>query len=143
MSASPDMGPVLLPDGDTLPPPPASMLTAVLDLISSRLALMRLESKEVLSQWVKSALLFVIAAFLAVCAWALILAGLVSWIATAAGWSWHWVALGMGAGHLILAWVLTQLAKPAQNTPFPLTRSEFKKDRQWIENLQKPRKPSA
>lgn len=143
MSHPPDIDPPDTAGHGAVPPPPANTLTAILDLIASRVALVRLESKEVVGHGVRSLLLYIAAGICAVFAWALLVAGLVTWISEAAGWPWHWVALGAAACHAIAAWILMVFAKPATIDTFPLTRSEFQKDRQWLESFQKPRKPNA
>lgn len=104
-------------------------------LIASRIALIELESKDAVRQGARSAIMIVAAVFCAVFAWALLLAGGVSLIAVAADWPWYLVALGVAALHLLVAFVLVNRARPAALTAFPVTRSEFNKDRQWIENF--------
>ena len=104
-------------------------------LIASRIALIELESKDAVRQGARSAIMIVTALICVVFGWALLLAGAVSLIAVVGDWPWYWVALGIAAAHLLVAFVLVKLAKPAQITAFPVTRSEFNKDRQWIENF--------
>jgi uncharacterized membrane protein YqjE len=143
MSHPPDNDPPPAPAGPGAVPPLPTAVTSILDLIASRVAIILLESKETAGQWTRRLLLFVIAGLCALFAWALLVAGLVTWISEAAGWPWHWVALGAAVCHGIAAWISTLFAKPSASETFPITRSEFKKDRQWIESFQKPRKPSA
>ena len=115
--------------------PPANWREALMALIASRIALIELESKDAVRQSARSAVMIVAAVFCGIFAWALLLAGGVSLIAVTADWPWYLVALGVAALHLLVAFILIKLAKPAAITAFPVTRSEFKKDRQWIENF--------
>ena len=115
--------------------PPANWREALMALIASRIALIELESKDAVRQGARSAIMIVAAVICAVFAWALLLAGGVSLIAVIADWPWYLVALGVAALHLLVAFVLVKSAKPNAITAFPVTRSEFNKDRQWIENF--------
>ena len=124
------------------PAPPANWRVALMDLIASRLALIQLESKDLVRQGIRHVICLVAACFCLFFTWALGVAGLVALIAHAAGWPWHWVALAAAGLHLLSAVILAQLAKPAGVSAFPVTRSEFQKDREWIENLQKTKKSS-
>lgn len=127
-------------DGE--PPPPANWREALLALVSSRIALIQLESKDAardaggrLARWVA-------VLFCAFFTWALFLAGSVALIAKTAGWPWHGVALAAAALHLLAAVILAKSAKTPAAPSFPVTRAEFQKDREWIENFQKTRKSS-
>ena len=104
-------------------------------LIASRIALIELESKDAVKHGARSFIMIVAAVICGVFAWALLLAGGVSLIAVAADWPWYWVALGVAALHLLVGFVLFKMALPAAIPAFPVTRSEFNKDRQWIENF--------
>ena len=53
---------------------------------------------------------------------------------------WDQVAIGVAVLHLLAGIILARLAKPSAATAFPVTRAEFKKDREWIENFQKTKK---
>lgn len=109
-------------------------------LIASRFELIQLESKEIARGGVRCAVFIAAAGFSAIFAWGLLVAGGISLIADAAGWAWNWVAIGAAIIHLIAAVILARLAKPSDSTAFPVTRAEFKKDREWIENFQNPKK---
>ncbi len=109
-------------------------------LIASRVALIQLESKDATRAGAKKAgmLLAVIGC---VCfAWLLLLAGGVSLIATILHWPWSWVAIGLAMLHLVIAVILAKLATTPGSSSFPVTRAEFQKDREWIENFQKAKK---
>ncbi len=109
-------------------------------LIAARVALVQLESKEIAKDGAKRASLLLAAVGLVFFGWTLLLAGVVALLATATGWPWSWVAIGLAILHLLLAFVFAKLAKPSEKPSFPFTRAEFQKDREWIENFQKTSK---
>jgi hypothetical protein len=109
-------------------------------LVASRVALIQLESKDVARGASKRAILIAAACGCAFAAWMLLLAGGVSIISQSTGWPWSWVAVGLAAIHLLVGVILAQTAKSAGGDSFPATRAEFQKDREWIENFNKPKK---
>jgi MFS family permease len=66
--------------------------------------------------------------------WALLLAGGLGW-AAAAGLPWHWIAIGTGLLHLLVALILAILLALPSPPAFPLTRHELEQDRAWLEQL--------
>lgn len=117
-------------------PLPENWREALLGLISSRLALIRLESKEAAASGAKRAILLVLALGGLFFGWVLFLAGIVACIAAAAGWAWYWVALGAAALHFVISAAFIMIAKSGGKPTFTHTRNEFKKDREWIEKFQ-------
>jgi uncharacterized membrane protein YqjE len=109
-------------------------------LIASRVALIQLESKDAATSVARVMLFWGAALCCAVFAWALLAAGAVAAIAQAMHWPWHGVALAAGVLHLLAGTLLAILGKPAMGSAFAFTRAEFKKDREWIENLHKNKK---
>ena len=109
-------------------------------LIATRFALIELESKDLAKAGVRCASLIAAACGCFIFTWALLLAGSVSLISEMTGWPWNRVALAAAALHLLAGIILARLAKPAGESSFPVTRAEFQKDREWIENYQKTRK---
>lgn len=113
-------------------------------LIAARFALIRHECKSALRDRTKAITSFVIATFLAFFAWALLLTGSIAAISIACNWPWHVVSLVFAALHLMAAIILVKAASSAAKTePFPHTRSEFKKDCEWLESLQNDRKSKS
>ncbi len=112
-------------------------------LVSSRIALIELESKEAAKGGARRAIALMAAIICVFFTWALLLAGGIAAISAATGWPWHWVAMAGAAIHLLAAIILIRRAKPSDQPAFPVTRSEFQKDREWIENLQKTRKSNV
>ena len=111
-------------------------------LVAARLALIELESKEAAQAAGRRTALIGAACACVFFTWALLLAAGVSLISRTSGWPWDWVAAGLAALHLLVGIVLAQSAKSSGNPAFPVTRAEFKKDREWIENFNKDKKSS-
>ena len=123
-------------------PAPANWQTALDTLITSRLSLIQLESKEAVSKTTRS-LVFIAAAALAILfAWGLILVATIQLIHLTTFWPEHWIALGLGFLHLLLALILVNLAKPSHKSAFSVTRAEFQKDREWLHQLLNTKKSS-
>ncbi len=116
---------------------PSNWMEAVAALIQTRLTLILIEFRELAQERVRSLVSLVIAAILLFYTWGLILAGGVAAIAALTQWPWYWIALITAGIHLLIAIILVKLPKAEQKEPFSITRSEFKKDREWIETLKK------
>ncbi len=123
-----------------LDPVPNNWREAIMGLIASRISLIQLESKDVGKGAVMWALRIAVACACLFSAWMLLLAGGVAAVADVTQCPWYWVAIGVALLHLVAAFVLFRLLKPSENPVFPVTRSEFQKDREWIENFQKIKK---
>lgn len=110
-------------------------------LLSARTAIIRHELKLALKCRARAVASLVIAAILAFFTWALFLAGSIAAISGASGWPWHLVTLGFAVLHLLVAGILLLTASSSAKSPsFPVTRSEFKKDCEWLESLQNKKK---
>lgn len=112
------------------------------EFLNARLELFRLEARQAGRNAARRVGLVVFAVGSALLCWALVMAGLIGLIAALASWPWHFVALALGGAHLLAAGLaLLALRKPSGD-PFPLTRSELEKDREWLNRLfQKTPKP--
>ena len=129
------------PDG--LPTPhrsPANWREALLLLISSRVDLIELESKDFTKDAIRKISRLVAALFCGIFSWALLLAGGIALISRETHWPWSWVTLAVGGLHLLACLIFAMGARSSGAPAFPVTRSEFKKDREWIENLNTTRK---
>lgn len=109
-------------------------------LVAARVSLIQLESKDVAKEASRRAALIGAACVSGVITWGLLLVGCISLIAELGGWPWNRVALAAAALHLLLAFIFIRLSKSSGASAFPITRNEFQKDREWIENFQKTRK---
>lgn len=140
MNQSSDIGPT--PGQESASPriAPANWREALMGLIAARYALIEFESKDLAQRGVRRATWVVAAGICAIFAWTLLLAGGISWIADSSGWRWYVVAMGAALLHLLGGIVFASMAKPSVKTAFPITRAEFQKDREWIENFHKAKK---
>ena len=120
---------------------PANWRQAIATLVTSRIALIQLEARESVRHGVKRALRIIAAILCLFFGWTLLLAGTVTALSAFTGWAWHWVAIAAALAHLIGAAILVAVSRSSQPM-FSLTRAEFKKDRQWFENLQNSDKSS-
>jgi len=122
---------------DRAEPQPTGFKSSLHALVSARIALIRHEVKQAMKDRARAVTSLMVAALLIFFCWALLLAGSIAAIAIATGWQWHLVALCFAALHLMAAIVLVKSASTAaKSDPFPITRSEFKKDCEWLESLQ-------
>lgn len=119
---------------------PSNWREAITSLIAARVALIQLEAQEAARHGAKRAVGIAVGALSALFAWILLLAGAIGAVSAATGWAWHWLALGTGGLHALLAIILIFSLKKSSHAAFSLTRAEFQKDREWIENLQTNRK---
>jgi MFS family permease len=122
---------------------PANWREALFALFVSRIALIECESKDAAKHAARRAILLGALVCCVFFMWALLLAGAIAAIAITSGWPWYWLAIGTGAIHMLAAILLAKAAQAPAKPAFPVTRAEFKKDREWIENLQKTPKSNA
>ena len=118
----------------------ANWREALMALIAARVALIQLESQAAAKEGGKRAALIAAACACAFFAWALLLAGGVSLVSKASGWPWDLVTIVTAVLHLVVGIILSKMAKPSAGAAFPITRAEFQKDREWIENFNKTKK---
>lgn len=114
---------------------PATWKEAAMALISARISIIRMESKDAAENLARRLLLWMIMGICAFFAWALILAGSIALIAENSVYPWYDIAIVFAASHLVIALILAILAKKSAPPAFPVTRSEFQKDREWILKL--------
>ena len=113
---------------------------SLLALISARLALIELESKEAATNAARRAILIVALIACVLFTWALMLVGGIACLAHFSGWPWYGIAGGVAILHLVAALLFARAAQSPTAPTFPVTRAEFKKDREWIKNFQQTRK---
>jgi uncharacterized membrane protein YqjE len=128
------------PESAPQDPLPANWREALMSLIATRLNLIELEAKYAANEAAKRGAALAAAVGCSIFAWALLLAGGVSMIAKSTELAWDQVAIGVAALHFLGGIILARRAKPSTATAFPITRAEFQKDREWIENFQKTKK---
>lgn len=114
---------------------PQNWKEALVVLLDTRTSLVRLEAREAARAAVKRLTVCVAMILCAFFTWALLLTGTIAMTTTFTGWPWHWVTLGFAAAHLLATLILGIKAKKPAAPLFPITRGEFKKDREWILKL--------
>ncbi|MCX6846152.1 MAG: phage holin family protein [Verrucomicrobia bacterium] len=140
-----------MPDPSSQPTPegrdtshgPSTWIEALLAIANSRAELIRLEAKDAARKGSNKAARVIAAILCVTFGWSLLLAGGIGALSKLAGWPWFWTALAIGAIHIIVAAILLRKSSGANTPLFPVTRAEFQRDREWIENLQKNPKSNA
>ncbi|MGA0853924.1 MAG: phage holin family protein [Luteolibacter sp.] len=131
-----------VPEGRDASHGPSTWIEALLAIISTRAELIRLEAKDAARKGSNKVARVIAAVLCITFGWSLLLAGSIGALSHLAGWPWFWTALAIGAIHIVGAVIL--LRKSSGHAPlFPVTRAEFQRDREWIENLQKHPKSNA
>lgn len=127
-----------LPEDTPVSPPPANWREAVADLLSARLELIQLEASQATAEGSRKAVALLVMAIASTFTWALILAGLIPLISQASGVGWPLIALAAAAAHLLIALVMFARLRRKGPPTFPVTRQEFKRDREWFRTLKPP-----
>jgi uncharacterized membrane protein YqjE len=108
---------------------------AIFGLIESRAAIISLEAKEAAGNGLAKLVPLLVCLFCAFAAWALIVAAAIGCLADAMDWKWYQLTFAMAALHVLIAVIALLIAKKKKPAPFPVTRSEFEKDREWLKQL--------
>ena len=117
------------------PVPPQNWREALVLLLGTRAAILRIEAADATAAIRKRVVIF---AGLGICAfftWALLLTGGIPALAHATGCAWHWIALGAAFLHLFIALILAWIARHPSPATFQATKAEFQKDREWLLKL--------
>jgi uncharacterized membrane protein YqjE len=115
---------------------PTDLIEALLTLVEARLGLIQLESAEAGRIVARRITSFAIACACLLFAWILLLTASIQLIAEAGRWSWSAVAVAVAILHLLVGIFFARSSKPAKPC-FLASRTEFKKDREWILKLTK------
>lgn len=130
--------PLAPPAAESETAPPDNLLEAFIRLLQSRSGLIRIESKAAMKNAARGAMFTGGAVFCLLFAWLLLLVASIQLIADALDCPWSWVAIGAAILHLLCGIVMARSAKTGA-VLFPVTRKEFTKDREWIENFKTKR----
>ena len=113
-----------------------ALVTALAEFFESRFALVAQESKAAALQLLILAGCLIFALLLCAVGYVFLITGVVVGLAHLLGISWAWIALAAAAVHFIIAMVLLLVARSRITKPvFRTTLAEFKKDREWLKNL--------
>lgn len=106
------------------------------DLVNSRIALFKLEAKQAAARNVGRVLLLAGAGSAAVVTWFLLIAGIIGVVHAFTGLAWYWTCLIIAGIHLLAVAAMLRSARAPGPSTFEHTRSEFQKDREWLQNIQ-------
>ena len=125
-------------------PPPVGWREALGDWATARVELIQIESREASRSALRKGVLAGALAATVFFIWALLLAGgigLLTAYLESCGHPWGWPAVTLAAAglHALLALGLAVALRRPTPPPFPITRSEFEKDREWLKTLKTPR----
>jgi uncharacterized membrane protein YqjE len=113
-----------------------ALLNALAEFFESRFALLAEESKGAAVQLLILVGCVIFALLLCALGYVFLITGAVVGLAHLIGISWPWVALAAAVVHFIVALVLLLVARSRITKPlFRATRTELKKDREWLKNL--------
>lgn len=120
------------------PPPPASgdWKSALAEFVGARIELIQLEARDARRTASRRLGLALIGATSGIIAWFLLSAGLIGLTSAMTGWPWWIPALIIGSLHLVPAIACLILLRRPSPAPFPITRNELNKDREWLLHLQ-------
>ena len=75
-------------------------------------------------------------AFCLIASWGLLTAGLIGLISVHFNCAWYFAAFSLGGIYLLIALVMLLIFKGSKKIEsFPVTRKEFEKDREWLNQL--------
>lgn len=117
---------------------PRDWKDALLTLAFSRMEIVCIEAKSASSVAFGKFALLTVGVFALFSAWALALVASIGLIAASSTWEWYHVAFASAGAHLLIGGVFLLILKAKKTESFPVTRSEFQKDREWLSRLKKP-----
>src|SRR5438876_2552767 len=114
-----------------------ALASALADFFESRAALFASESKAALVRFLLAAICLIAALLFFTLGYVFLLATAVVAIAHLARISWLWTALAAAGLHILIALIFLLIARSGIKRPiFRATMDEFKKDREWLKNLE-------
>lgn len=122
---------------------PTNWKEALSVLASARSAILKIEGKKAASDVVKKIVLAIVAVLGLLFAWILLMFGLVGGLAALCLMNWWQASFVVGGGHILIAIILLLVAKAIGSEPFPITRKEFEKDREWLKQLKQQSKSQS
>lgn len=112
-------------------------------LAASRSAIFKLEGKKAASDAITKLVLAIVAILGLLFSWILLMSGLVGVLAVYTPMNWWQSSFTVAGGHILVAIILLLIAKASGSAPFPITRKEFEKDREWLNQLKKKSKSTS
>ncbi len=120
--------PQAIPEQSSVEKLPSALVT----LITARIAIISAESGEAFSLATRKAILGLTGAIFLLLCWVLVLAALMGAVPAVSSLQWYHVAFIAAGFHLVLV-VIAVLGLRKKTAPtYTITKSEFNKDRQWL-----------
>jgi uncharacterized membrane protein YqjE len=110
-------------------------MEAICGLVESRVSIISIESKDALNSALAKFIPLAVCLFCVLAAWFLAVATAIGCLAATTEWKWYQITFAIAGLHLVIALVALLIAKKSKPAPFPVTRSEFEKDREWLIQL--------
>ncbi|WP_411826587.1 phage holin family protein [Luteolibacter sp. AS25] len=123
--------------------PPSNWKEALSVLAATRSSIMKVEGKQVATDLGKKIALAVVALLGLLFSWILLMFGLVGVLSDLTPMNWWQAAFSVGGLHILIAILLLLIAKSIGSEPFPITRKEFEKDREWLNQLKQQSKSQS
>jgi uncharacterized membrane protein YqjE len=115
---------------------PGNWIEAIPSLIASRLGIFRIEAQDALGVTVRKLIILAVLAFCLIASCGLLTAGLIGLISVHFNCAWYFVAFSLGGIYLLIALVMLLIFKGSKKIEsFPVTRKEFEKDHEWLNQL--------
>lgn len=118
---------------------PTEWQAALADFAASRIALIRLESREASQVAVRKTRQAVLASGFALIAWTCLTAGAIGCLHHFTHCPWWVAALAFALFYGIAALVCLNKLKEKSAPLYPVTKAEFEKDRLWMQSLKTPK----
>lgn len=109
---------------------------AIPSLIASRLGIFRIEAQDALDVTIRKLIGIGMALFCLFATWSLLTAGLIGVMGHHFNCPWYLAAFFLGGFYLLISLMILLIIKRTKKIEsFPVTRAEFEKDRQWLNQL--------
>jgi len=113
-----------------------ALASALVEFFESRFVLIAQESKTAAVQVLIMVGCLILALLLCALGYVFLITGAVVGLAHLVGISWPWIALAAAVVHFVIALVLLLIARSQITKPlFRATRTELRKDREWLKHL--------
>lgn len=115
--------------------PRGGWLSGILDLIESRVGIITLELEEAFNNSLAKLVPLLICLFCAFATWTLMVVAFIGCLASVTEWKWYQITFATAGLHIVIAISTFLIVKKKSPALFPVTRSEFEKDRKWLNQL--------
>jgi uncharacterized membrane protein YqjE len=124
---------------DSSTPAEHSWQSVLAEFVGTRLELIRIESQEAAQVAKKHIRITIALSIIGTTAWLSFITGIIGLTAHYSSVTWWMSALAVAGIHALIAIILLCKLKQPIHPLFTFTRSEFKKDRLWMQHLKTPK----